>query len=137
MNVARLHTSGFSVKGLSDMPSDHTLSGRMERRLPIIVVVSLKRTERDGTHGEERTYTDNISAHGARVFSKQPQQPGDDVTITPINEETTCGKVVYCQRLADDRYSIGVKFQDCHVAWSVVRKYDGVQVGPLAKLQSG
>jgi hypothetical protein len=137
MNVARLHTSGLlSQKGLSDMPSDHTLSGRMERRLPIIVVVSLKRTERDGTYGEERTYTDNISAHGARVFSKQPQQPGDDVTITPINEETTCGKVVYCQRLADDRYSIGVKFQDCHVAWSVVRKYDGVQVGPLAKLMS-
>jgi len=118
------------------MPLDHTLSGRMERRYPIIVVVCLKRTEREGTRGEEKTYTDNISAHGARLFSKQPQQPGDDVMITPIKEETTCGKVVYCERLADHRYGVGVKFQDCHVTWSVMRRYDGVQISPLAKQES-
>ena len=117
------------------MPLDHTLSGRMERRFPIVVVVCLKRTEHEGTHGEERMYTDNISAHGARVFSKHPHQPGDDVMITPIKEQTTCGKVVYCERLADDRYAIGVKFQDCHVTWSVIRRYDGVQFGPLSKLK--
>ena len=108
----------------------------MEKRLPIIVVVCLKWAEREGTHGEERTYTDNISAHGARVFSRHPQQPGDDVMITPIKEGTTCGRVVYCEMLADDRYGIGVKFQDCHVSWSVMRRYDGVEIRPLAKLKS-
>jgi len=118
------------------MPLDHTLSGRMERRFPIIVVVCLKRTECESTHGAERTYTDNISAHGVRVFSKHPQQPGDDVMITPIKEETTCGRVVYCERLADDRYGIGVKFQDGHVTWSVMRRYDGVQSSSPAKLES-
>jgi len=94
------------------------VSGRMERRLPVIVVVRLALAERAGTDGEERTYTDNISAHGARVFSRRPWQLGDKVRVTPVNEESTVrGKVVYCHRLADDRYGIGVQFRDrpCHV----------------------
>src|SRR5713226_6167640 len=93
-------TSDLPGQGLSDMPLDHTLSGRMERRLPIIVMVRLAQAERASTDEAERTYTDNISTHGARVFSKQPWQSGDEVTITPLNEQlTTCGQVVYCQRL--------------------------------------
>jgi hypothetical protein len=109
------------------MPLDHTLDGRSERRLPIVVMVRLTQAERAGTDGEERTYTDNISAHGARAFSRRPWRPGSEVVVTPVNEEsTTCGKVVYCQRLADDRYCIGVKFQDRPVRWSVMRRYDGI-----------
>ena len=79
------------------------------------------------------TYTDNISAHGARVFSKHPWQPGDEVMVTPVNDETTCGNVVYCQRLQDDRYGIGVKFRDRLVTWSAMRRYDGIQISSLAK----
>ena len=108
------------------MPVDHTVSGRIERRLPIVVIVRLV-AERAGTDGEERTYTDNISAHGARVFSRRPWQLGDKVRVTPVNEESTVrGKVVYCHRLADDRYGIGVQFRDRPVMWSVVRRYDGL-----------
>jgi len=115
------------------MPLDHTLSGRLERRHPIIVVVRLAHADHAGTHGEEMTYTDNISAHGARVFSKHPWQPGDEVMVTPVNDETTCGNVVYCQRLPDDRYGIGAKFKDGLVTWSAMRRYDGIQISSLAK----
>ena len=108
------------------MPLDHTLSGRMERRLPIIVMVRLAQTERAGTDEEEKTYTDNVSTHGARVFSRRSWQPGDQVMVTPVNQESaTCGNVVYCQRLADGRYGIGVTFQDHPVTWSALHKYDG------------
>ena len=112
------------------MSLDHTLSGRLERRLPIIVIARLAQVDRASTHGDERTFTDNISAHGARIFSRHPWQPGDEVMVTPVNEETTCGNVVYCQRLADDRFGIGVKFQDRIVMWSAMRKYDGIQISP-------
>jgi hypothetical protein len=109
------------------MPLDQIVSGRMERRLPIIVVVRLAQAESAGTDGEERTYTDNISIHGARVFSRHLWQPGDTARVTPVNEElTACGKVVYCHRLADDRYGIGVQFQDRPVVWSSLRRYDGL-----------
>ncbi len=123
---ARPRTSGLPSQGLSDMPLDNTLSGRIERRLPIIVMVRLAQAERVSTDGEEKTYTDNISSHGARVFSKHPWQPGDVVQVTPLNEDSACGKVVYCQRLPDDRYGMGVKFQGRPVAWSIIRKYGGI-----------
>ncbi len=118
------------------MPLDHTLSGRMERRLPIVVVVRLAQAERPGADGEERTYTDNISARGARVYSIRPWQPGEPVQVTPRNEDPACGKVVYCQMLPDDRYVIGVKFKDRPVSWSVMRRYDGLQSSLPAKSKS-
>ena len=62
---------------------DHTLSGRMEMRLPIVVVVRLAQAERAGADGEERTYTDNISLRGARVYSNRSWQLGDAVQVTP------------------------------------------------------
>ena len=131
------HNSGLPSQGLSDMPLDDRLGGRMERRLPIVVVVRLAPAEPAGTDREERTYTDNVSAHGAHIFSRHPWQSGDTVRVTPVNEESTaCGKVVYCHKLADNRYDIGVTFQDRPVTWSVVRRYDGIQISPLAKLKS-
>jgi len=98
----------------------------MERRLPVIAIVRLAHCEPASTDGGERTFTDNISPHGARIFSKYAWQPDDVVRITPLNEDVACGKVVYCQMLRDNRYSIGVKFQDRPVTWSALEKYDGL-----------
>ncbi len=106
---------------------DHELSGRTERRLPIIVVVRLAHCQPAGTDGDgERTYTDNISPHGARVFSKQLWQLGDVVRVTPLNGDSACGKVAYCHKLPDERYSIGVKFHNSSVRWSALQRYTGL-----------
>jgi hypothetical protein len=43
---------------------------------------------------EEKTYTDNISPRGARIFSKHAWQPGDALRLTPLNGYSACGKVV-------------------------------------------
>ena len=115
------------------MPQDRTLVGRMEKRLPIIVVVSLAYLERPDTDGTEWTYTDNISAHGARVFSRRNWQLGDEITLTPFKEETASGSVVYCQRMADNRYWIGVKLKDHPTTWRIIRRYDGIQINTLAE----
>ena len=48
---------------------DNRLNGRKERRLPALVVVNLVPLEPVYRERHERTYTDNISAHGARVRS--------------------------------------------------------------------
>ncbi len=110
------------------MPLDHTLSGRMARRLPIVVVVRLAQAECASTDGGERTYTDNISSRGARVYSTRPWQLGDAVQVTPRNEDPARGNVVYCQTLEDGRFVIGVKFQDRPVMWSAVCRYDGLKI---------
>jgi len=98
----------------------------MEKRLPIIVVVRLSRTRNLPSREEERTYTDNISARGVRLFSRYFWQPGEQVQVTPLNEESPMlGEVVYCQRLDDDHFGVGVKFQERPVAWSTLRRYVG------------
>lgn len=103
------------------MPLDPWLSGRMERRLPIIVVVRLAHSAPADADGEEKTYTDNISTHGARIFSKRAWQHGDALRVTLLSGYSACGKVVYCQKLTNDRYGIGVNFPDQPVTWSSMR----------------
>jgi len=129
-------TADLPGQDLSDMSLDHTLGGRMERRLPIIVVVRFAQAEHPGTDGEERTYTDNISPRGARLFSTRSWQPGDAVRIAPRDEDPAFGSVVYCQALADGRFIVGVNFQDRPITWSAMHRYDGLQASLAAKSQS-
>jgi hypothetical protein len=99
--------------------------GRMEKRLPIAIVVRLAHAEDQLVDGAELTYTDNVSAHGARVISRRAWQSGEVVMITSLKDETTIrGKVIYCQKLPDDRYCIGLNFQDRRVTWSAYRAYN-------------
>jgi hypothetical protein len=102
------------------------LDGRMEKRLPIAIVVRLTQAQDQPVNGAELTCTDNVSAHGARVVSGRPWQPGEAAQVTSLKDEITiCGKVVYCQKLPDDRYLIGLNFQDRRVTWSAYRTYSG------------
>jgi hypothetical protein len=115
------------------MLQDNTPIVRKENRLPIIVVVSLANLRRTTTDGAEWTHTDNISAHGARVFSKHVWQPGDEITLTPYQEEMASGNVVYCYRIAGDRYWVGVQLKDHPVTWKAIRRYDGIQMSALVE----
>ena len=102
---------------------DYGPTGRIERRLPIIVVVRLAPLISSSADGE-KTFTDNISPHGARIFSKQAWHPGDVVRVTPLHAPPAFGKVVYCQKLPDDdRFGVGVKFPDRPVPWPTLQKY--------------
>ena len=98
--------------------------GRMEKRLPISIVVSLTHVRDQPVNGIELTYTENVSAHGARVISKRNWQPGEVAQVAPLKDESTIrAKVVYCQKLQDDRYCVGLNFNGSPVTWSTYRTY--------------
>ena len=106
------------------MASTTSFDGRMEKRLPIAIVVQLAHAQSQPLDGTELTYTDNVSAHGARVVSNRPWQTGEAVQLTSLKDTTTLsGKVVYCRKLPDDRYCIGLTFQNHRVTWSAYRAY--------------
>ncbi len=84
-------------------PLDHGPNGRIERRLPIIVVVRLAPAV-------------SVTADGERTFTR----------VTPLNADSAWAKVIYSQRLPDDRYCIGVKFQDRPVTWPAIRRYGDI-----------
>jgi len=101
-------------------------SGRMEKRIPIAIVVRLTHKQDQPVREPELTYTDNVSAHGARVVSSRPWQIGEVAQVTSLKDETTIsGKVAYCVMLPDNRYLIGLNFQDRPVMWSAYRTYNG------------
>ena len=102
------------------MLSDRHLEGRYEKRLPIMVVVRLSDTDHQHSNGGEKTYTDNVSPHGACVASKRPWRPGEEVEVTSLpNTLTARAKVVHCRRVTSDCYFIGLNFPGQRpVRWS-------------------
>ena len=75
---------------------------------------------------DERTYTDNLSAHGARVHSTTPWQLGEQAEVTPVRGEPSLrGEVVYCQKAGNERFFVGLKFRDGHNSWSIFERFNG------------
>ena len=91
------------------------------------MVVDLAPLQLVNVQRHERTYTDNISAHGARVRSTYAWQIGEQAEITPASGETPVrGEVVYCQRLDNGRFFVGLNIGRSRIPWSVVRRFDGL-----------
>ena len=76
-----------------------------------MVVVRLADTDYRHSNGEEKTYTDNVSPHGACVASKRPRRPGEYVEVfSPTDALKARAKVVYCRQVKSDSYFIGLNF---------------------------
>ena len=53
----------------------------------------------------------NISSHGARIITHRNWRPHDYVVlIEPTGDFRVEAKVIYCERLRDDAFVIGLKF---------------------------
>jgi hypothetical protein len=96
----------------------------MEKRVPIAMVVNLAPAYVPQSNGAELTYTDNVSAHGACVVTNHPWQPGEIAEVTSMLDKVTMrGKVIHCRKQDDNRYVIGLNFQDCDLVWSTYVRY--------------
>src|ERR1700747_763309 len=88
--------------------------GRIEKRVPSLVPVYLATLE--DPRARERTLTENVSPHGARVISQRSWQSGDKSLITPLKEGfPQVGRVIYCLPKAGGRFSVGVGFPNGRV----------------------
>jgi hypothetical protein len=89
---------------------------RLEKRLPTLIPVYLASIE--DRHTRERTLTENISPHGARVISMRSWRQGEETLITPSTGEfPRVGRVIYCLPTAGDRFCLGLEFPDRAVKW--------------------
>jgi hypothetical protein len=109
------------------MGSDGRLNGREERRLPIMMEVNLAPAGVASAERCERTFTDNISPHGIRLQSTNVWKRGEQAEVTPRKGESSMlGQVVYCQRIGNDRYFVGLKFRDKHIPLSILQRFNGL-----------
>lgn len=100
------------------------LNGRMEKRLPIAIVVHLAGIQDDPVDPAELTYTENVSAHGVCVVSRRAWCPGEHAQVTSFKDQIALrGKVVHCRKWGANRYAVGLTVQDGEVTWATFRSY--------------
>jgi hypothetical protein len=70
--------------------------------------------------GAEDTFTENVSAKGARVVSFRPWQKGARLTlVSRTGEFRSSARVAYCQSIHGDGYAIGLEFLEPKGRWVV------------------
>jgi PilZ domain-containing protein len=83
-------------------------TGRFEKRMARAVTVEI-RPEDEGMP-KERTLTENVSAHGARVLMDREWRPGQQVmVISPKEGVRARGQIVYCQLLTESKFAVGLE----------------------------
>jgi len=107
------------VRMIKKMPHKLKFSfHRVEKRIPMEIPVLI-----DGHRqapGAESTFTENVSARGARVVSVRRWKQGEPLVFTSrTGEFRSEGRVAYCQPLQGDGFAIGVEFLDPKGRWVV------------------
>ncbi len=91
---------------------------RAERRIPMEIPVLL-----DGhqvTPGVESTFTENVSARGARVVSVRRWEKGEPLMFASrTGEFRSSARVAYCLPLQGEGFAIGVEFLEPKGRWVV------------------
>ena len=83
-------------------------TGRFEKRIARAVTVEIC-PEEEGMP-KERTLTENVSPHGARVLMEREWRPGQRVMVMSPNEGVRAlGQIVYCELLAECRFAVGLE----------------------------
>ena len=60
----------------------------------------------------QNSKTENVSTNGVRALTTNPLRPQERLYITsPDGKIRTYAHVVYCQRLADRCFAVGLRFQ--------------------------
>lgn len=82
---------------------------RVEIREPVPVPVYLATLDEPGVR--ERTITEDVSSHGARVVTKRHWRSGEVPLLTPlIGDYPKYAQVVYCDPQPEGAYCVGIKF---------------------------
>src|SRR5260370_12155671 len=74
--------------GSGHMAFKSGIVGRMEKRLPIAIVVRLMDAQDQPANGAELTYTDNVTAHVAPLLPNRLFQPRQPPPATPLTDQT-------------------------------------------------
>jgi hypothetical protein len=95
-----------------------TLAERRESRVPMEVRVQI--TGHPALPGTEETFTENVSAGGARVWSTRRWKPGDRLTISTLTGSfKSIARVAYCQLIPESGFAVGLEFLESREGWVI------------------
>lgn len=91
-------------------------SGRLEKRIRMAVPVEIS-TPQDAS-ATERASTENVCSLGVRVLTQRPKELNERLMIRAlVGDLRTMARVVYCQRLSDGRFGVGMQFLGIGAKW--------------------
>ncbi len=91
-------------------------SGRLEKRVQLTVPVQISSIQDPAA--TERTTTENVCSLGVRILTQRAKEMNERLMIRSLmGDLRTLARVVYCQRLPDGRFGVGLQFQGMTVKW--------------------
>ena len=91
---------------------------RNESRIPMAIPVVL--AGHTSAPGTESTFTENVSARGARVVSTRRWEMNERLVLASrTGEFRSSARVAYCHPLQGDGFAIGVEFIEPKGRWVV------------------
>jgi hypothetical protein len=91
-------------------------SGRIEKRTTMAIPVRISSLEEPSA--SERSTTENVCSLGIRVLVRQARGMNERLLIKPAEGELLAdARVVYCERLVDGRFALGLEFHGEVPSW--------------------
>lgn len=91
-------------------------TARIEKRIRLAVPVQISSLQNPSV--TERTLTENVCSIGARVISRAVKEPNERLLVRFLGGDLrNLAQVVYCQRLPDGRFAIGLRFHGEGIRW--------------------
>lgn len=91
---------------------------RAERRVPMAIAVQL--SGHANVQGTESTFTENVSANGARVYSVRPWRKNDRLYLASLpGGFRSLARVTYCQSLHGQGFALGLQFLERAQGWVI------------------
>jgi len=91
-------------------------SGRLEKRIQLSLPVQISSLYDPST--SERTTTENVCSLGMRVLTQKARELNERLMISSlVGDLRSMARVVYCQRLLDGGFGIGIQFQGQSLLW--------------------
>ena len=96
--------------------------GRIEKRIRLAVPLEVSKLWDPA--GSEHTITENVCSNGVRVLTRRAMEPNERLMVRSFQSDLqTKVRVVYCQRLPDGQYGVGLQFQGVAISFpSAVRQ---------------
>ncbi len=92
-------------------------SGRLEKRIRLAVPVEIFSPQNSAA--AERTTTENVSSLGIRVLTQRARDLNERLMISSlVGGLRTLARVVYCQRVAENRFALGLELSRKVELWA-------------------
>jgi hypothetical protein len=90
--------------------------GRLEKRTRLAIPVRVS-SLREPSAGEPST-TENICSLGLRILVRRARELNERLLIKSVDAELqAAARVVYCERLLDGRFALGLEFHEEVTHW--------------------